>query len=85
MSESDKGDSSACKDTEDDDTESEVGPSSGKKAKRTRKMHCWLTKNLKDNHDMWVVVLKKEASQKERDSKQEEKMETINVGSTVSL
>jgi cGMP-inhibited 3',5'-cyclic phosphodiesterase A len=71
--ESDKGESSACKDTEDEDTsEADDTPVGNKKPKRTRKMHCWLTKNLKDNHDAWVKVLKKENAQKERETKQEE-------------
>ena len=35
-----------------------------------RKIMCHLTQNLKDNHDMWVEVLKKEAAQKEREQLQ---------------
>ncbi len=27
-----------------------------------RKINCQLTKNLKDNHDMWVAVLQQEAA-----------------------
>ena len=27
-----------------------------------RKINCELTKNLKDNHDMWVLVLQKEVA-----------------------
>jgi len=42
---------------------------SGDKKKYQKKIHCWLTKNLKDNHDFWVKVLKQGAAQKERESK----------------
>ena len=31
----------------------------------TRKIHCALTKNLKDNHDLWVAILKEEAAHKD--------------------
>lgn len=33
-----------------------------------KKIHCWLTKNLKNNHDMWVAVLKHEEAQKGRET-----------------
>ena len=35
------------------------------KKQKEKKMMCWLTKHLKDNHDMWVSYLKVEAAQKE--------------------
>lgn len=30
------------------------------KRRKKKKIFCWLTKHLKDNHDMWVKVLKEE-------------------------
>ena len=49
-----------------------------KSRKKTQKIHCWLTKHLKDNHDMWVSYLKLEEAQKEN-NKQELTREVIQV------
>ncbi|XP_076444816.1 cGMP-inhibited 3',5'-cyclic phosphodiesterase 3A-like isoform X3 [Babylonia areolata] len=64
-SDMEKGDST-CKDTEDDDegeTDTEAGPVVVKQ-KRTRKVNCLLTKNMKDNYEHWSARIKEEAAQK---------------------
>lgn len=66
---SEKGDSSAYKDTDDDDTESDsASPRSASKKNHNKRIHCWLTKNLEDNHAMWVGVLKQETAAKQREA-----------------
>ena len=42
--------------------------------KNVRKINCELTKNLKDNHDMWVIVLQKEAAAAAALQKEEEQL-----------
>ncbi|KAK3583959.1 hypothetical protein CHS0354_033754 [Potamilus streckersoni] len=79
-SDSEKGDST-CKDTEDEtDTEAEMGTLVPKPTKKTRKVNCLLTRHLKENHEMWVAIMKEEEEQKVF----AEKLETIQQDSTVS-
>ena len=40
-------------------------------AKRKRKVHCRMMQNLKDNHEVWVKVLKQEMEEKEREKERE--------------
>ena len=39
--------------------------------KRKRKVHCRMMQNLKDNHEVWVKVLKQEMEEKEREKERE--------------
>ncbi|XP_059141069.1 cGMP-inhibited 3',5'-cyclic phosphodiesterase 3A-like [Physella acuta] len=46
------------KDTEDEDTDNELGLN--EQHKPVRKVNCWLTKNLKENYEYWNAIIKKE-------------------------
>ncbi|ELT89026.1 hypothetical protein CAPTEDRAFT_219957 [Capitella teleta] len=59
-------DKEACKDTDDEEIECEIADKDHKYC--GKKIHCALTKNLKNNHDMWVAVLKHEEAQKGRET-----------------
>ncbi|KAL4232928.1 cGMP-inhibited 3' [Mactra antiquata] len=63
-SDGDKTDN-ALKDTEEDtDVDNENGPMVSKSEKKSRKINCLLTKNMKDNHSMWVAKIQDEEQQK---------------------
>ncbi|KAK7108310.1 hypothetical protein V1264_016065 [Littorina saxatilis] len=57
---------STCKDTEDEEaeTDNEGGPVVQEKRKRPRKVNCLLTKNMKDNYEHWSARINEEAAQK---------------------
>ncbi|XP_013381678.1 cGMP-inhibited 3',5'-cyclic phosphodiesterase A isoform X5 [Lingula anatina] len=81
-------DSSACKDTEDEGDEEEkvsvsVAPAPKHKQK-TRKILCQLTKNLKENHDMWVAKIKAEQEEKERLESEIENQKNLENNSSIS-
>lgn len=57
LSDGEKGD--ICKDTEEETDQDMGGPVMTTKTK-TRKVNCLLTKNLKENHEMWVSKIKEE-------------------------
>ena len=44
-----------------------VGSPNGTKKSRKKRIQCALTRNLEDNHAMWVVVIKRETAAKERE------------------
>ncbi|XP_021363582.1 cGMP-inhibited 3',5'-cyclic phosphodiesterase A-like isoform X2 [Mizuhopecten yessoensis] len=65
QSDTDKADST-CKDTEDEnETDQDTGsPVLLKFDKKPRKVNCLLTKNMKENYEYWIGVMKQEEQQK---------------------
>ncbi|XP_033739630.1 cGMP-inhibited 3',5'-cyclic phosphodiesterase A-like [Pecten maximus] len=65
QSDTDKTDNT-CKDTEDEnETDQDTGsPVLMKFAKKPRKVNCLLTKNMKENYEYWIGVMKQEELQK---------------------
>ncbi|XP_071114452.1 cGMP-inhibited 3',5'-cyclic phosphodiesterase 3A-like isoform X2 [Haliotis cracherodii] len=66
LSDTDKGEST-CKDTEDEtetDQESGGGLVVPAKRKKTRKVNCIFTKNMKDNYDYWMIKLREEEAER---------------------
>ncbi|XP_013381675.1 cGMP-inhibited 3',5'-cyclic phosphodiesterase A isoform X2 [Lingula anatina] len=77
-------DSSACKDTEDEGDEEEKVAPAPKHKQKTRKILCQLTKNLKENHDMWVAKIKAEQEEKERLESEIENQKNLENNSSIS-
>ncbi|CAI9716861.1 cGMP-inhibited 3 3' [Octopus vulgaris] len=80
LSDSEKGD--ICKDTE-EETDQDIGGVASSKKTKTRKVNCILTKNMKENHEMWVGKIKEEEIlNKIRTAEEEEELEADSLDCT---